>query len=140
MANLSVNIYPSGYYSATVSALLTGGSADWPSKRTLTISYAGGGDSGSVSLASSETGGTTSHWSGGITGLLDGTTYTWTAQVFDGSTYTDSGTFTTPPAPPPNGSYIWNGSTWQEATPYIWNGSTWEPATAYVWDGSGWQS
>ncbi len=140
---LSVNITPSGYYSASVSATLPDGISQWQAKRTLVISYSGGGSSGSISLQSQETGGAIGHWSGSITGLQDGTRYTWQALVYDGLTYTDSGAFTTPavpPPPPPTGPYIWNGSEWKEATPYIWTGSAWARATANIWDGSAWQS
>ena len=134
MASLSVNINPSGYYSANVFGTFTGGDATF-GRRTMTVVYQSSGGGGSVNISADQASGATSTFSGQITGLDDGTTYTWTAMVNDpNGTATDSGSFTTPAGPPPvyTGPVIRDGNDWYAPTPIVWDGSAWNVVTGKI--------
>lgn len=113
MASFSGAIVNIGETTAYFDGYFTGGDSTYTGWRYVLLELSNGK---SYTIKSSEQGGTESDFSGQITGLSSGTTYSWTATlgyVDSGSivytSYSDSGSFTTS-SPPSVNKWSWEKS------------------------------
>lgn len=145
MATFYVDITPSSPTTATLYASVTGGDPSFTEYRWIELDISG---VITVDIQSNNQGGDSSYWNATINGLDPNTTYSYSAmlgyedqgQIIWVPSYTEYGSFTTPPAG--GNAYIYcdlNGVTdWHSATPYIYTSSGWEPVSAHVYTSGGW--
>ena len=103
MASFTCDIQPYDYNWAVLNASFSGGDPDYLRKRFIKLVLTGS-STRTIYIDSIETGGASSNFYEDIESLTASTHYTWTATLgyYDGSnnrqltTYTDSGSFTTP--------------------------------------------
>lgn len=100
MATLTITAYATGYTTADIGGMFEGGDTGYSYQRFVRVTITGWG---STDIYSAESSGGYNTFSATITGLTQGTTYSWTATLYYKTTggwaatsYTDSGTFSTP--------------------------------------------
>lgn len=152
MASFYVTVTPtSDGTGASIYGKFSGGDSSYSYQKLIYVSIPGIGTVGPI--YSTEQSGGENTFSGSVTGLTPGTSYTWSASLYvrttggwTASSYTDSGSFATPGSSgggtvtPTEDGYIWvsNGSGWQKGIIWVSNGTGWQQGVPWVSNGTGW--
>lgn len=99
MADLSIVVSATGQTTAAIGGYFNGGDSSYSYQRFIRVTITGWG---SVDIYSEQSSGGYNTFSGSVSGLSPGTTYSWTAVLYyrttggwSATSYTDSGVFTT---------------------------------------------
>lgn len=144
MAVFNASFTAVGYTSAELNAVFTGGDPDYANYRRIElVTHRIGELYQSHYILSNESSGADNTFSGIISGLRSGETYTWTAtlQYYDAAgwhstPYGANGTVTMPVPPPVEDVILWvyTGGQWKQARPWIYT-SGWKQAEPWIYFG-----